>query len=307
MTFPWSVDPIDATIELLDTRGWTGRRLGWEGDELWSSRERYMKVKDGVDADWSYEQGAVTSVMARKSAEELEVLRRAGGLSAIGWKAAMDSIREGVTDNQVAAAIYEAVIAAGSERMAIQPIVTIGRYSGIPHSTFHRRVIGMGDAVLMEFGPCVNRYTTPSIRTAVVGYVPDDLWRRMYDACMEAVNLTIEGMKPGALGRELAEAASKPLFALPEEVFVDGNRGYGVGLGFEPTWGDGTGLQIATDEFSRCRTRNREFILEPGQVFHVRAMTRVIGRFGAGTSETVAVTHTGHEVLTQFPSGFVVR
>ena len=97
---------------------------------------------------------------------------------------------------------------------------------------------------------------------------------------------------------EIADEASKPLYALDKRVFVDGNRGYSVGLGFPPFgWGDCPGLQISTAEFQKERVEEYHE-LRVGNVFHVRAMARHVGEAGVGNSETVVVTENGCEVLT---------
>ena len=109
-------------------------------------------------------------------------------------------------------------------------------------------------------------------------------------------------MRPGASTIDLAREASEPLSDLPSSVFTDGNRGYSVGLGFEPDWADVPGLQIATpDPQWRDQVSLTTYpTLRPGHVFHVRAVARDVGRAGVGISETVAMTSRGCEVLTNY-------
>ena len=221
-------------------------------------------------------------------------------------RAAIEAVADGCLDAAVAAAAYAAAHRAGSERMAIQPIITSGQASGIPHSTFRGRTIIAGDPVVMEFGACVRRYSAPMFRTPVVGRKPDDAWGRMHDACLEAVALTIEGLRPGVSGRELAESASTPLRRLPDGVFHDGQRGYSVGIGFEPLWIDCPSVEIVTDEWATDADANAGFVVEEGHVYHVRGATRVFGRYGAAVSETVLVTADGAEVLTSVPRDLIV-
>ena len=71
-----------------------------------------------------------------------------------------------------------------------------------------------------------------------------------------------------------------------------------MGLGFEPDWADVPGLQMATRGWRSTKSIETYPVLQPGHVFHVRAVARDIGRAGVGVSETVAVTDTGCEVLT---------
>ena len=48
-------------------------------------------------------------------------------------------------------------------------------------------------------------------------------------------------------------------------------------------------------------------ILRPGMVFHVSTSLREVGKYGTAFSETVAVTETGHEVLTHTPRRLVIK
>jgi Xaa-Pro dipeptidase len=143
------------------------------------------------------------------------------------------------------------------------------------------------------------------IRTGVIGELEDPLWSSMYDACLGAVERTIAGMRPGISTLELAQQASEPLDDLPARVFRDGNRGYSVGLSFEPDWADVPGLQIATREYRSEVSLATYGMLEPGHVFHVRAVARDVGRAGVGVSETVVVTMDGCEVLTSYDQSMI--
>src|SRR5205814_2679045 len=113
--------------------------------------------------------GVVESVRRIKSPLEIDCVRRAARYTEAGMRTAMDVIREGVTDNEVAGAAGHAIYSAGSEYMTLAPIVTTGYRSGIAHTTFARRRIERGDAVLLEMGGVHRRYTGALMRSAVVG------------------------------------------------------------------------------------------------------------------------------------------
>lgn len=297
-TFPWAGDPVAALIDLVRQRGWAQKRLGWEHHQHGGAYQAFVRAQAALAADWTYAHDIVERVRAVKSPAEIDALREAARLTAVGFEAAADALADGVMDTEIASAAYGAIVGGGSERMSIQPIVTIGRNSGVPHTTFRRRRLAMGDAVLMEWGACVKRYTAPMIRTGFVADAADGLWKTMYAACVEAVEHTIEQMRPGASTLDIAERASAPLFELPNQVFADGNRGYSVGLSFEPDWSDVPGLQMATGQWRSTRSVETYPQLQPGHVFHVRAVARDVARAGVGVSETVLVTDDGCAVLT---------
>ena len=74
--------------------------------------------------------------------------------------------------------------------------------------------------------------------------------------------------------------------------------GYSMGAAFAPDWGEGAILSL----FSGV-----DRLLEPGMVFHLPATLRSFGEFTVGASETVIVTETGVDVLSDLPREMTVR
>jgi Xaa-Pro dipeptidase len=66
-----------------------------------------------------------------KSPSELAYLRESGRITVLGINAALDAIRPGCTDNDVARAGYAAMIGAGSEYVSTQPFVAKGVMSSL--------------------------------------------------------------------------------------------------------------------------------------------------------------------------------
>ena len=305
VTYPWAGDPGSVLIDVLRHRGWSKARLGWEHHQHGGAYESFQRAAESVGESWSYVHGLLDGVRARKSAAEIAAVRSAGLITPHGFDAAAAELRPNAPDTAVASVIYRELVGRGSERMSIQPIVTAGRNSGIPHTTFGRSRLTPGHPVILEFGACLKRYSAPMIRTGAIGELADPVWGAMYAACLEAVERTIAGMRPGVSTLDLAQHASEPLTELPPRVFTDSNRGYSVGLSFEPDWADVMGLQICTRKWRSERSLAAYPTLQPGHVFHVRAVARDVGRAGVGVSETVAVTADGCEVLTDYPRDLI--
>ena len=83
-------------------------------------------------ATWVDASDLVASIKVIKSPAEIACMRQAARLTSSGMRAAIAVFAEGKTDNDVAAAAYEAIIAGGSETMSLDPIVTVGEWSGVP-------------------------------------------------------------------------------------------------------------------------------------------------------------------------------
>ena len=240
--------------------------------------------------------GIIEAVKTVKSPLEIAHIRAAAKTTEAGMAAAIDATRQGATDNDVAAAASEALIAAGSEYMCLSPVVTSGRRSGILHSTHKRNRLEARDVVLLEMGGCIHRYSAPTMRTVFIGEPPTEA-RRMAEACLTALGNILNSIRAGATADEVAQAGWDGILQAGEGFVFHGNFGYAIGAGFPPTWADDTGAIMS----------GIDTVLRPGMVFHHPVALRRMGRYGTAFSETTVVTEDGCEVLTSSPREIVVR
>ena len=290
-------DPEAAVARTLSDLGLSNASLGAEQTSPFLTVGSYNKLDGLIGGRLVDGTGIVESVRLIKSELELAYFRRAARCTEAGMKAAIEAIEEGKTENNVAAESYRAMTATGGEFFCNSPIVTAGPKSGLAHTTYHRRKLERGDPVAIEIGATFNRYTSPLFRTAAVGEASPEL-QRMHDACKEAMEAAIEAIRPGARSRDVQEACQKVIDARGFEPHFRKRVGYGLGVGYPPTWGEGHIIDLKHHD---------ERVLQPNMVFHVVPALRENGEYGVGTSETVAVTESGHEVITDFPTELFVR
>jgi len=235
--------------------------------------------------------GLLKQIRIVKSDAEIRFLRESARITAEGLKAAVASVRPGVTDNEIAAEGARSLLEAGSEFMSMQPIVVTGRRSSVIHCNHKRTVVQEGDPVFLEFGSAWHRYTAPMMQTVVAGGAPSSEMRRIHDGCRRIVDTLLASVRPGATFDQAAQDADKALQPLASKVFFSGVFGYTVGAQFPPSWVEGSGF-IA-------RGGNMQF--RPGMVFHLPICLRVPGQWGIGCSETILVTADGAEPITDNP------
>ena len=297
VTYEDHEDPAGAVQRALREAGWQRRSLAAEQTSPFLSVREYARLEELLATKVADGSGLVEAVRLIKSPRELECFRTAARCTAAGMQAAMAAIAPGKTENEVVAECYRAMVAAGSEFFSSGPILTSGDKSGIAHTTFHRRALGRGDAVLIEIGGVRNRYTGALMRTAVVGEAPPAV-RKMYDACREALEATLAVIRPGVRSQDVQAACQTVIDRRGYEPNFRKRVGYSIGVGFAPGWGEGHVMDLKHHD-------TRE--LRPGMVFHVVPALRQHGEYGVGVSETVAVTATGAEVLTNFSRELAVR
>ncbi|MDT0501720.1 MULTISPECIES: Xaa-Pro peptidase family protein [unclassified Halomonas] len=222
-----------------------------------------------------------------KTPAELDCLRESARITAAGLAAAEAVIAPGVTDSEVAAEGSRALLAAGSEFMSLQPIVTSGRRISVIHVNHKRNVIERDAPVFLEFGSAFQRYTAPMMRTAVAGRASAEM-QALRDLCRALFESLVAEMRPGHTFDDAARAAETVLAPHADRLFFSGVFGYAVGAQFPPSWVEGTGY-IA-------RGQRREFAAD--MVFHLPLCLRRPGEWGVGISDTVRVTPQGGVAIT---------
>ena len=186
----------------------------------------------------------------------------------------------GASENDIASAIMAASIKAGGEYVGMEPFVTSGPRSGIPHTTWRRRRIEPGDVAVLETAACYNRYHAALFRTVAIGAVPQ-LALDMYKVCAEGLEVAIEKLRPG---NSCADVHNAVQAVIDRNGYTAGYRkrtGYSMGISFAPDWGEGNILSLF---------RGVDVALEPGMVFHVPITLREYNQFTVAVSETVMVT-----------------
>ena len=291
-------DPIARLAAVIAEFGWQDRRIGYERDCWFFTAPQQERLLAGcpqatfVDCSGIVEAGRVI-----KSDAEVDLMRKAARTTEAGMRAGIEAIAPGVTENDVAAAMHDAMIRAGSEWPAIVPFVASGYRGAIGHATWAGRTIEPGDIVMLELAGCLKRYHAPLMRTGFVGE-PSARVRAAEQVVHEAFQAMMDTIRPGVTAAA-ADAAGREVIAAHPLGGEQGSRSaYSVGIGLPPDWGEGHILSMQPGE-----TRT----LEANMTFHLLPWVQVPGEGGISFSETIRVTESGCERLTDFERGLFVR
>lgn len=297
-TFDTGEDQCQAARNLLGQQGLLKGTIGVERDSHHVSAQNVDRLASALEGTKVVDgSGIVKKLMRIKSPQEIAYIKEAGKLTAKAMAAAIDASKAGATDSEVAAAAHQAAIAAGSEPMCAQPIVTTGFRSGIPHTNHLRYIINPGDPVCLEISGNYERYNAPLMRTVFVGQPPDGAMK-LADAAMAALETVLATCKPGVIAEDVAATASKKLPLEDPEIVFHHTYGYSIGLGFPRGWADDPALTLI---------KGHTFALETGMVFHCTMSPRRNGKYGIFLSETFTITKDGCEALTDFPRKFFYK
>jgi len=280
-------NPAAVLAAAIRKRGWQGKRVAIDQNGWFLTVNLYSRLvaECGPLLDCA---GIVEPLRRTKSKLETEQMEKAGLANDAGMRAGLAVTKPGATENDIASAIMAASIKAGGEYVGMEPFVTSGPRSGIPHTTWRRRVIQSGDVTVLETAACYNRYHAASFRTVACGKVPQ-LAVDMYKVCAQGLETAIDKLR---VGNTCADVHNAVQAVIDKHGFTAGYRkrtGYSMGISFAPDWGEGNILSLF---------RGVDVPLEPGMVFHVPITLREYNKWTVAVSETIMVTETGPKAFS---------
>ena len=289
-TYGDGVTPAGLVVAALGRLGLAGKRVAIEKGGWFLPISFYEALTEALPkvADAT---GIVETLRRVKSPAEVTALEESGRQADAGIAAGLAAIRAGATENDLVAEMMHAAIAAGAEYMGMEPLVSSGPRSGVPHATWRRRVLAQGDAVFLEMSGCYNRYHTGLMRTGWIGE-PPPLARQLEVVVQEALAAVLDTVRPGVTCAEAHRAAQRVIDAAGMTERYRKRTGYSLGIAFAPDWGEWQVLSLFDGV---------DVPLEPNMCFHVPTALREYGVFTVGLSESIVVTETGCRLLGTVP------
>jgi Xaa-Pro aminopeptidase len=278
--------PLAAAAEwLIENKNKVGRkkpiRLGIESEHLTVAVRSQLKSMLRHDFKFRQTRALVEEARMVKDADELASLRAAARLGASLFERALEVIRPGVTENEVAAEMEYMARNSGAEEMSFPTIIAAGKRSALPHGRASMAAIPSRGFVVCDFGVILSGYCSDRTRTVYVGR-PTSEARRIYQAVYEAQAAAIAAVKSGASVGKVDEAARNIL------------KKKGLARHFTHSTGHGVGLEI--HEPPRVAAGQSQ-ILRAGMVITIEPGVYIAGSGGVRIEDMVVVTNQGCEVL----------
>ncbi len=266
--------------------GWT---IGVEAEHMTVAEKK--RLTDLLPSGYRLRSAPVVVERARmvKDSNELALIRAAVQLGAKLFDRALEILRPGIKETEVAAEMEYAARLAGAEAMSFPTIIASGKRSALPHGKATAQPIAAGGFVVCDFGVILAGYCSDQTRTVWVGAPSQDA-RQAYESVREAQQAAIAAVRPGITTGEVDEAARKVL------------RKAGLGRYFTHSTGHGVGLEI--HESPRVAAGQKE-VLRPGMVITVEPGVYFPGKWGVRIEDMVAVSENGGEVLTPTSKDFL--
>jgi Xaa-Pro aminopeptidase len=244
----------------------------------------YLTLSKNFDAQLFDKSNVLANQRKVKDDDEVAAIQRACEMADAGMEAAIEAIRPGSKEYEIAAEAEYAMRKHGSLGVAFDTLVASGPRSAFPHGISTDREIREGEFVTVDLGATWKGYCSDLTRTVVAGRTTAkalDIKRRVkeaHDKVLDYVRSGVEAVRVDALAR----ATLGPSFA---DYFIHG-LGHGVGLDIHE---------------APTLSRTSKDVLEAGNVVTDEPGIYIHGYGGVRTEDTILVTMDGCKQLTRAP------
>lgn len=234
--------------------------------------KEYKKLHDAglTIADSSQ---AFLSAMSVKEDYETDSIKRACKIADEAFMQLLGQIKEGMTENDVAALLEYLMRKCGASGTSFETIVGFGENSSVPHHETGMRKLRFGDIILIDFGCRFDGYCSDCTRTFLFG---DDgkhfEFKEHYSHVLEAHMLVKEQLISGMTGKEADAIARNCL------------KKHGLDNLFTHSLGHGIGLNI--HEYPRLSPKSEDKLVD-GMVFSDEPGIYLAGKYGIRIEDTV--------------------
>lgn len=218
---------------------------------------------------------------AVKSDDEVNAVRRALAISEQVFEEVFPQLREGITEQEIAAEIDYQHRLLGATGPAFDTIVAFSDHAALPHARPGRRTLKKGDIVLMDFGGVVDGYHSDVTRTVTFGRT-DKLFLEAYEAVRSALSKSTNAAIAGITGEQLDGIARRVLTK------------HGFGSAFSHSLGHGVGLEI--HESPSVSSRNTH-PLPSGCIITLEPGVYLPGEFGIRIENMARLDAGGSTIL----------
>jgi Xaa-Pro dipeptidase len=271
-------------LGVLKDRGVTTAKIGVE------ERVRFF-IADGIaQAAPASKVVLATPVTAGcrmfKSPAELALMQRANDITIDAFRAALTTLRDGMTQVELGRYIRAAFDALGGPGGSA--LIGFGQYSAFPHGSITPQAIREGDIVLIDGGCSIEGYQSDITRTTVFGKPTKrqtDVWNlelRAQTAAFAAAKIGATCESVDAAARKvITDAGFGPDYKVPG---LPHRTGHGIGM-------DG-------HEWTNF-VRGNKTKLAPGMCFSDEPMVAIYGEFGIRLEDCLYMTEAGPKFFTR--------
>ncbi len=227
----------------------------------------------------------LNAVRIMKGDEEIAKMREAGRIADAAYGALFEALRPGVEETTVAAAAVHRMHTMGG-REGFATSVVGGAQAGLKHGHPRRRPLVEGEMVFTDLGVAFDGYMSDVSRCTVVGPARGDA-RALLQVGLDLYHAGLQVMGPGKTIDDVSDALLAVVRGTHyEPYYCPGGFGHGIGMSV---------LEVP-GLFAGNAT-----ILRPRMTVAYEPMVVVEGLGTGVVEDTLLITDTGYERLSQYP------
>jgi len=291
--------PAEGRLACQDTLRHAAKLIAadpWGAEPSKEQRTIYAICSSSPDASIRDLSPILTDMRLIKSPSEIEAMRHAGKICALGVREAIRSTEPGIYEYQLGGVADYVYRMNGVRSEGYRPIIAGGANIWFAHYYRNNCVLNDGDLVIMDYAPDVSNYTSDIGRMWPVNGRYSAVQRELYGFIVEYHKTLLRKIRPGVMPKQiLAEAAEEMAAVIEKTAFskevyrqaalrtltFEGHLSHTVGMAVH----DGGRY------FDRPTESGLVFALDPQMwIPEEKLYIRV--------EDTVAVTQDGVEVLT---------
>lgn len=276
-----STESFKALLDQAAASGW--KRVGYDPYRVPDAHMSLLRRMSGRRVTWVPVVEPTRLLRLYKDADEIVAMRRAGHITALGFKHVMRTTRPGMRESDVAAEFEYFIKKHGAQKVAYDSIVASGPNAAYPHHHTGERVLKKNDIVLCDMAAMVDGYCSDLTRTWFLGSISASS-RAIYDTVARAQKLSLAAVKPGIKAAQV------------DRISRDEIERAGYGRRFIHSTGHGVGVEIHEAPWVSPASTD---VLQPGMVLTVEPGIYIEGWGGVRIEDTVLVTRTGYDTLTK--------
>jgi len=201
------------------------KSLVYQSDHIYLNTNEHVRADTSVETrddrfrDWcrrtfplhKYERLApiMNDLRAVKSQLEVDLIRKAGGITGNAFRRLLGFIKPGVWEFEIEAEIYHEFLKSRSRGPAFETIVASGADSCTLHYVKNNKQCRQGDLVLIDFGAEYANYAADVTRTVPVGGRFSKRQKEVYNAVLKVQKAAIDLLTPGKTIDEYSKAVGR--------------------------------------------------------------------------------------------------
>ncbi len=235
---------------------------------------------------------AFISAMSVKQNYEKENIKKACEIAIKAFNKVLPIIKEGMTENEVAAELEYLMRKLGAEGTSFETIVAFGANSSIPHHETGQTKLKFGDIVLIDFGCKFGGYCSDCTRTFLYGEDrKHEEFKKVYVEVLNAHMIAKENFRDGITGKQADAFARDYLQGKKLAEYFTHSLGHGIGINIH--------------EFPRLSPKSDD-ILKNGMVFSDEPGVYFEGKFGIRIEDTILLENGIAQSLTDSDKNLII-